>query len=184
MTHPQYALDADVLASFQRARQDEALAAAGRLPVVITDTVWDELVLGPILKMPVGISTREEAHRRAQAEAMEEVLRSIAGGRTEILAGSPEATNLARLQRAGSVGQGEDSVIALAVSRPDVVPVMIDRAGLARAIEEVPGRVLSLHGFLRTIERDAGFPRGVSDAVSAYLQKAKSFVPPLWWQTR
>lgn len=43
---------------------------------------------------------------------------------------------------------------------------------------------LSIHGFLRVLERDHGVPRTVGDAVSVCLQRAKNFVAPLWWRAR
>ncbi len=179
-----FAPDADVLASFQRARQEQALLAVGRLPVLVTDVVWDELVLGPVLKAPHGIGSREADHRRQQAETMKQLLKGIASAPTEIAAGSSTASILARLQMVRPEGPGEDSVIALALSRPEVIPVLMDRPALARAIEEVPRRVLSIHGFLRVLERDHGVPRATGDAVSDYLQRARNFVAPLWWRAR
>jgi predicted nucleic acid-binding protein len=165
-----YALDADVIIRLQKSEQMEALKAVGRLPVVVTDVVWDEVI---------GESEGRQSMR--ENEQLRELLHVIAGGPTEIHPQTPEALAFAQLD-APKFGAGERSMIAYALSHPDVTVVLIDKLALHRAIEELRGeRVLSLHGWLRAME-PYGLGRRIAQAISSAFCKAyPQHRPPLWW---
>lgn len=176
-----YAPDTDVLVRILRAGQARGLAACGRLPVLVTDTVWDELTVEPVLRAREKREGDEKirAIQRACSEA-EALLRAIVGEPTRILAGSREADLLARLMLVRRVGPGEDSVIALALANRDVVPVFIDGKAIRRCVEERPGsNLLSLYGFLEALRTECGVSADVIDAVVRHVQNDLAL--PLWW---
>ena len=133
---PLYAPDADVLALFQRLRLEGRVIASARAPLLITDTVWDELT---------GQGVQEPWASKARR-----LLESLVTGPTVLLPATPEADTFAELHPdTSSEDAGEHSIIALAIHRPDVIPVLRDTKALVRAVEELKGRpVLSVHGFL------------------------------------
>jgi len=168
-----YALDTDLLACIQRSGSSSAIGELGPLPVVITDSVWDELTL----------NATANGAAPASVKVAENLLRAIAGGPTVLEAATPEAATLTRLH--GEVGTediGEHSIMAYAVHHTDVTPVLIDRRATWRAVEEVRGRVLSLHGFLDVLRTQHRLDRKVASAISKFFcDRNKPAVPPLWW---
>src|SRR2546427_12111859 len=117
---PVYAPDADILASFQRMRFTDMLIKAGRLPVVVTDVVWEELT-GP-----------ESGHRANEAHAM---LEAIAGQATPLLPDTHEVAAFDALHPyAATSDAGEASIIAYAIHHSEVIPVLRDRYAILRAI--------------------------------------------------
>lgn len=167
-----YVVDTDILVFIQQAGMASEFGRLGRLPVVITDTVWDEFVERP---------KNSGANPSSVAEAGALAL-ALAGAPTTLLAGTPEAEAFARLIKAPiTEHEGELSVIAYAVTHPDHTAVLLDRKALHRGVEELRGRVLSLHGFLDVILKHHALPRAAGDAVSATLLKRQGFRAPLWW---
>jgi hypothetical protein len=83
-----FVLDADVLATIQRSGHAAALTALGRLPVIITDAVWDELT----------INARKYGIHAKSLDEMLAMLVAIGGEATPILPESAEAATLAVLQ--------------------------------------------------------------------------------------
>lgn len=167
----QYVLDADVLVHLQRAGVAPAVAALGPLPVVLTDQVWHEFVVAP---QSAGASAMTVAEAKTLAQTM-------AGHPTVILSGSPEAAMLAALLRPPvTEDAGELSVIAYAACHDDAVAVLFDRKALHRGVEELRGRVRSVHGFLEVLERH-GLSRASSDLVSQRLRTQYAFKEPHWW---
>jgi hypothetical protein len=168
-----YALDTDVLALIQRVGQVGALARLGRLPVVITDTVWDELTVQAEQTGKVRPETLAE---------MKQLLTSMAGAPTLVEPATPEGDAYARLHTTASTeNAGEHSLIAYAYQYPDVVAVLFDRKALHRAVEELRGRVLSIHGFLDVLRTHHGLSAADAAVISQKICAARSVVPPLWW---
>jgi hypothetical protein len=166
-----YVLDADVLVHLQRAGIASAVVALGPLPVVLTDLIWHEFVVAP---QSAGASPRTVAEARTLAQTM-------VGQATVILSGSPEAAILAALLRPPvTEDSGELSVIAYAACHDDAIAVLFDRKALHRGVEELRGRVLSVHGFLEVLERH-GLSRANSDLVSQRLRRQYAFREPHWW---
>lgn len=168
-----YVVDTDVLANVQRAGHAVTLRELGALPVVITDTVWDELT--------VGASLAGAPERLVQeAEAM---LKAIAGAPTVLVPQSLEAQTLVQLQLPPvTEGMGEHSVIAYACHHPDATAILHDRRALHRGIEELRGRVLSLHGFLDVLRREHGLaPKAAHQISEWYCVRNKPQRRPLWW---
>jgi|GEM_PF-4708868 len=168
-----YALDADILALIQRAGFAKALTRLGRLPVVVTDTVWDELTV-------VAESTGKV--RPETLAEMQELLVSIAGAATLLEPNTPESEAYAHLHPGSDAeNAGEHSLIAYASQHADVTGVLFDRKALHRAVEELRGRVLSIHGFLDVLRSQHGLSASDAQAISQKICAAKSVVPPLWW---
>lgn len=166
---PVYAPDADILASLQRMRFADLLILAGRLPIVVTDVVWDEL------------TSPESGHRATEAQTL---LDAIAGQPTQLLPETPEVAAFDALHPvAAESDAGEASIIAYAICHPEVIPVLRDRHAVLRAIEELRGRVvLSMHGFLEAML--LGGHLGVGQIIEigrAYRQNYPGHPKPLWW---
>lgn len=164
-----YALDTDVIVRLQKAGQVAALKSVGRLPIVVTEYVWDELI-----DQAAALPQRVVDERR-------ELLSAMVDSPTELLPETPESLDFNRLKESG-LGPGERSIMAYALHHPDVKLVLLDRLALHRAIEEFQGQqVLSLHGALRALEPH-GVTRQMADAISAsFCRENKPHRPPLWW---
>jgi hypothetical protein len=168
-------LDADILALVQRAGHAKTLTQLGRLPVVVTDTVWDELTL---------IAENTGKARPETLVEMKELLVAIAGAPTLLEPATPESEAYARLHPgSGTENAGEHSLIAYASQHPDVTAVLFDRKALHRAVEELRGRVLSIHGFLDVLRTQHGLSTSDAEAISQRICAARSIVQPLWWQS-
>lgn len=77
---------------------------------------------------------------------------------------------------------GELSIIAYAFHHEDVIPVMLDRSGMHRAVEELRGRILSIHGFLGHLRSAHGLDAGAATTISQeYCKRNTPAVAPLWW---
>lgn len=165
--------DADVLVTIQRSGHVADIIALGELPVVITDSVWDEVTVG---------AQQSGAHSSSVLE-MRQMLISMAKGPTMIVPQSAEAKALAVLQTAPpSEGPGELSVIAFAFHHPEAVPILIDRRALRRAVEELRRTVLSLHGFLDVLRTEHGLLSTTADDISSwYCKKNTPVRRPVWW---
>lgn len=127
----QYVIDADALIMLFKHVSSE-LMAAGRLPVVIPELVWDEVAEGSPRAARIAFMT------------------SIAGTNTAWHAGAPE--NLLSLRMYSGVevrlGDGERAAIAYAYLHPDSVFVTLDHLALRRGAEHLRSRVLTIFGAL------------------------------------
>jgi hypothetical protein len=156
----------------QQARALDVLRALGELPVVVTDAVWDEMTIVALAKGKP-LSVVEEATA---------LLGAMASSRTTIEPGTPEGEYLARIHVTESAEDlGEHTVIAIALAHDDITPVLFDRKAVHRGVEELRGRVLSVHGFLGVLREHHGLPRAAAAAISSWICKAKCVVAPLWW---
>lgn len=168
-----YAIDTDVLAIIQRIRHAKTLIQLGPLPVIITDTVWDELTIG---------AERTGKPHRSTISEMRELLKTIAGEPTRLEPATPEIEAFVRLHSNSSTEDaGEHSLIAYASQHTDIVAVLFDRTALHRAVEELRGRVLSIHGFLDVLRTHHGLSGTDADSISRNVCAARSVVQPLWW---
>jgi hypothetical protein len=165
--------DADVLVTFQRSGHAADITELDRLPLVVTDAVWDEVTTNAELR---------GAHPSVVAE-MEAMLNAIAGESTPILPETAEAETLTHLQAATPTeGLGELSVIAFAYHHVKTIPVLIDRRALRRAVEELRRTILSLHGFLNVLRTGHGLPPAVAESISNwYCARNTPVRPPVWW---
>lgn len=167
-----FAVDADILGILQRADLASILAL-GALPWVITDEVWYE------------VTDRAAAHGAypATVDEMRRFLTTIAGTPTVIAPMSPEAEALARLSTPPvKEDPGELSVIAYAYAHPETIAVLHDRAAVYRGIEELRGRVISIHGLLGHLRSEHGLPSAEAQRISDhYCKRFTPARPPLWW---
>ncbi len=171
-----YALDADILALVQRAGHAKTLTQLGRLPVVVTDIVWDELTV---------VAANTGKVREETLAEMKDLLVAIAGAPTLLEPATPEIEAYARLHPgADAEDAGEHSLIAYASQHPDVTGVLFDRKALHRAVEELRGRVLSIHGFLEVLQSQHGLSESGAGDISRKVCAAKNVVQPLWWSSR
>jgi hypothetical protein len=169
-----YALDADILGMVQRAGHAKTLTRLGRLPVVVTDTVWDELTI---------MAENTGKVRPETLVEMKELLVAIADAPTLLEPATPESDAYVRLHPGSDTeNAGEHSLIAYATQHPDVTAVLFDRKALHRAVEELRGRVLSIHGFLDVLRTQHGLSAPDAEALSQRICAAKSLVQPLWWR--
>lgn len=169
-----YALDSDVLVNLLRSGLDQGVIALGKLPVVITDVVWDELTVSTPTK-PIAIG---------RIHAASALMSSMANSSTAIHPNSPEALTFNRLQGAvATQDRGEHATMALALHDPDVVPVLYDRRALHRAVEELRWRkLLSIHGFVGILRDEFGLDKVAANQFSRWLcQSNATLRPPLWW---
>lgn len=168
-----FVVDADILGILQRAEALASIQALGALPWVITDEVWYE------------VTDRAAAHGAypATVDEMRKFMAAVAGSPTVITPMSPEAESLARLS-APPVREdpGELSVIAYSFHHPDVTAVLHDRAAVFRGIEELCGRVISIHGLLGRLRANHGLPLADAQRISDYYCKRHTPTrSPLWW---
>jgi hypothetical protein len=166
-------VDSDILGILQRSGQLAAIQAFGALPWIITDEVWYE------------VTERAAANRASPATvaAMRSFLTAVAGAPTVIQPATPEARSLALLSTPPvKEDPGELSVIAYAMHHPDVTAVLHDRAAVFRGVEELHGRVLSIHGLLHQLANAHGLPRTDATKISDdYCRRYQPTRPPLWW---
>ena len=144
-----------------------------KLPLVVTDSVWDELVEGPRQKGETGLADQTEAW-----------LRAVVGQPTVIPTDSAEARVAAALLMApGSIGIGEASIIGYTLTHPEHVAVLLDRRALWQAVEELRGaRVMSMHGFLAEMVASHSMPQALANVVSETLLKRQTGTKrPSWW---
>ena len=162
-----------MLGTIQRSGCAAAFCGLGPLPVVVTDSVWDELTVNAAAN-----GARDASVREAQT-----LLETIAGAPTVLAPATLEATTLVRLQgEVATEHEGEHSIMAYAVHHEDVMPVLLDLRATRRAVEEVRGRVLSLHGFLDVLRTSHRLPRKVANAISDWFcVRNRPATPPLWW---
>ncbi len=165
--------DADILGIIQRVRHLQTLTKCGLTTMVVTDVVWDE----------VTVNAAANGASAATVAEMDNALTVLAGARTVIAPMTPESKTFTLLATPPvREGPGELSVIAYALHHDDVWPVLHDRAAMLRAVEELRGRVLSLHGFLGAFHKDFGLSKVDATAISqAYCSRYTPTRPPLWW---
>jgi hypothetical protein len=169
MASPQYVIDTDVLVTIERAGKSSAVESLGRLPVVVTDTVWAEYG-GP-----------NPGRTAAQVASYETFLSTIAGTPTVLAPQSPEAaTYLSLFDSKAKMNEGESTVIAYAAHHAGTIAVLLDKTPLHRSLEELKGRTLSLHCFLDVLV-GLGLSKANADVVSKFRNKAASQKAPLWW---
>jgi predicted nucleic acid-binding protein len=170
---PSFVVDSNVLVAVQRARMTAEFQACGKLPVVVTDVVWDELTINALAK-----GARPETVRE-----MEEMLRAIAASPTVLAPQSPEAEVLTALQAPPlTEGIGEHSVIAYAIVHKETTAVLFDRRALHRGVEELRGNVLAFHGFLSELVGRGHVSKRVADSIStSYCERNAPARRPLWW---
>jgi hypothetical protein len=162
-----YAPDSDFFINLQRLGLARDLAECGRLPIVVTDVVWDELING---KNPY-----------ANAE-LDQVLKAVAGQPRVIEVESPEAESFAFIHQSPSTEhRGEHSIIAVAIHDQTVVPVLLDKKGLHRAVEELRRLVLSMHGFLRILTALRSIPVELAMTIADAYRRKCSAPKPHWW---
>jgi hypothetical protein len=168
-----YAVDTDVLVNIQRAGHAGTLQQLGLLPVIITDTVWDELTIN---------AAQHGAPPKIVQQALA-MLTAIAGAPTVLSPQSAEAQTFVQLQKPPATeGIGEHSVIAYAYHHPEVTAVLHDRKALHRGVEELRGRVLSFHGFLGLLRTGHGLPTQAANQISDwYCAQFKPQRRPVWW---
>ena len=162
-----YAPDTDFFINVQRLGYVERVASCGRLPVVVTDIVWEEATTG------------KNPHANSELEGL---LRAVAGSPRALLPQSPEAATFAALQAPPKTEDpGEHSIIALAIHEPELVPVLLDKKALHRAVEELRRPLLSMHGFLDGLVTAGSLPRELGlDLAEAYRKKCATPTPH-WW---
>jgi hypothetical protein len=162
-----YAPDSDFFIHVQRLRFVDEFVKCGPLPVIVTDVVWEELV------------TTKFAHVNAE---MQRLLGAVAGAPTSIEPMSSEASTFASLQQPPKTeGPGEHSIISLTMHNPDVVPVLIDKKALHRAIEELRRPLLAMHGFLDALMKTGTIPKHLGTELASAYRKAASASRPQWW---
>lgn len=167
-----YVLDSDVLIAFERAKQQAPLQALGKLPVIVTDSVWAELTSNALA----------QGRPKAEVANTEKLLQRIAGAPTMIAPQSPQALSYQAIYDPHArMDQGESTVIAYALHDPDSVAVLMDKTPLHRAIEELKGRTLSLHGFMDMLVRLHGLPKNAAKATSSDRCRRTNQRPPTWW---
>lgn len=72
-------------------------------------------------------------------------------------------------------------MIAYAYQHPETTAVLQDRAAVFRGVEELQGRVLSIHGLLGRLRSDHGLPAADAQRISDHYRKR--YTPtrsPLW----
>lgn len=166
-------VDADILGILQRAGGLVAIQTFGALPWLITDTVWWEVTDG----------AAAAGAYPATVDEMRNFLVVVAGGETIIAPMTPEAETLAKLS-APPVKEdpGELSVIAMTLHRKDAFAVLHDKAGVFRGVEELSGRVISIHGLLSKLRDDHGLaPQEAKRISDWYCARYGPIRPPTWW---
>jgi hypothetical protein len=109
----------------------------------------------------------------------------IAGSATILLPDSAEAATFLQLQgEPKTEGAGEHSVIAYCHHHPDTIAIVMDKAAIRRAVEELRGRVLSFQGMLGALVADRYLEWADANAVAArYRQLFSHARMPVWWRT-
>jgi hypothetical protein len=162
-----YAPDSDFFINLQRLRLAPEFAECGRLPIVVTDVVWDELVTG------------KNGYANAELDG---VLKAVAGEPRVIEVESPEAQSFASIHQSPSTeNRGEHSIIAVAIHDRTVIPVLLDKKGLHRAVEELRRLVLSMHGFLEVLMQSKTVPIALGMKIADAYRRKCSAPTPHWW---
>ncbi|MCM2335039.1 MAG: hypothetical protein NDI82_13985 [Anaeromyxobacteraceae bacterium] len=161
-----FVLDTDVLISLEMTSAGLGLAARSKVPVVVTDVVWEEL------------TAPGDPYARAQA-----FTKALAGEVTELEAGSPAAATLVALQQGPKTeGPGEHSVIAFCFHDSEAVAVLQDKGGIRRGVEELRGRVISFMGFLGVLVERGILTWPEAHTVAArYRRQYNHARVPAWW---
>lgn len=128
---------------------------------------------------------RTPRYSDATVKEAQELLEAIAGEPTVLQPETDEAASLVKLQgEAATEHEGEHPIVACSLRHADATPVLLDKRAALRAVEELRGRVLSLHGFLDVLRSDHGLPRSVANAVSSWFcARNRHATPPQWWQS-
>jgi hypothetical protein len=79
-------------------------------------------------------------------------------------------------------GAGEHSVIAYCHHHPDSIAVLLDKAALRRAVEELRGRVLSFHGVVGELAERGHVTWAEARTMSTkYRRQFNHARVPIWW---
>ncbi len=158
-----FVLDTDVLISLEMTAGGLGLSERGKVPVVVTDVVWEELI------------APGDPNARAQAFAQ-----ALAGVVTELQPGSAPAETLVALQQEPTTeGPGEHSVIAYCVHDREAIAVLQDKGAIRRGVEELRGRVMGFLGEL--VERGILTWPEAHTAAAKYRRQYNHARVPVWW---
>lgn len=140
---------------------------------MITEEVWYE------------VTERAAAHGAypATVDEMRKFLVAVVGAPTAIAPMSQEAESLARLLAPpAKEDPGELSVIAYAFHHPEAIAVLHDRAAVFRGVEELRGRVISIHGLLGHLRSNHSLSLADAQRISDhYCKRHTPTRSPLWW---
>jgi predicted nucleic acid-binding protein len=80
-----------------------------------------------------------------------------------------------------AIQEGEASIVAVAFHNAEIIPVLIDRRGIWRAVEELRGRVIGVYAILDVLRRNHHLDSTVAGRLAATFQGRHSMSPPMWW---
>lgn len=167
--------DAGILIRVQRAGHLPALAAAAATaPMALAQEVYDELT-----------KPRQGKHALLAKQA-KQILDGSQIQLRSVQLGSPAATSFTRLRGNKTnvvADRGECASVALAIHDPTLRFVTIDRSMTFTALNELPGRVLTLHRFLRELVEGTHLARQAArDIADTVRPQGGMHAPePEWW---
>jgi hypothetical protein len=170
-----YVLDTGVVVGLQKSGHLGVLAnAAKAVRLVLVEDVYDELIA------PRG------GKRAVEAKEAKTLIDASDVQKESILIGSPMADAYESL-RTGKTSPtadvGEAASIAYAIHHPEAVFVANDRAAALRGLQELRGRTMSFHPFLRVLVDSRGVTRREAEQLGKDIRKLSdwSAPEPLWW---
>ncbi len=170
-----YVLDTGVVVGLQKSGHLGVLAKAARaVRIVLVEDVYDEV-------------TAPRGGKRAVEAKEAKTLIDASDVKTEsIPMGSPMADAYEAL-RAGksspTADVGEAASIAYAIHHPVAVFVANDRAAALRGLQELRGRTMSFHPFLRELVDSRSVTRREAEQIGKDIRKLNDWnaPEPLWW---
>ena len=131
--------------------------------------------------------TAPRGGKRAVEAKDAKALIDTSGVKTEsILMGSPMADaydSLRTGKTSPTADVGEAASIAYAIHHPGAVFVANDRAAALRGLQELRGRTMSFHPFLRVLVDSRGVTRREAEQIGKDIRKLNDWnaPEPLWW---
>jgi hypothetical protein len=169
-----YLLDTGIVLGFQKCGHLDALAdAASSVAVALVEEVYDEIT-----------DPRGGKHVDAASKARR-VIDASKISLCSIPLGSTEARTFSAIRRGrtSSADLGEAASIAVAVHGPSYVFVTNDGAASLRSLQELRGRTMSFHPFLRVLADAGAIGPERSDEIATAIQGLRDWgaTQPTWW---
>lgn len=164
-----YLLDANVVIHFQRSGALDVLAAS-TLRLVVVEEVWDELT-----------APRNTSHRTAAAEVKRVLEPAVSVESIGVGSSAGRALTALRGSNMSRTNLGEDASTALAMFATDLVLVTDEQRAAFRALNELRGRVIVAHPFLRLLVEKGDLDRQRASTIANDLVELGRSSRPSWW---
>jgi predicted nucleic acid-binding protein len=171
-----YLLDTGIVFGFLKPGHLGVLVSASNVvPLAIVEEVYDEVT-----------DPRNGKHAMSAKQAKASIDASAIHVES-IMLGSAAADTLTAIRsgRTSSSDVGEAASIALAVHDERYVFVTNDAAATKRALQELRGRTMTFHPFLRELVSRGALPSNQAAKLAVDIKSLKDWtaIEPVWWAT-